>query len=137
MRKEAAGNQDIVFVPFQNQSAMPRAYMLGDVFVLPSYGSGETWGLAVNEAMCMGRPIIVSDQVGCAQDLVHPRRNGLIFPAGDIPALGAALREALSDSNQLNTWGKQSREIIENYSYKQATEGLVEALEFVRVKGNS
>lgn len=137
LRKEAAGNQDIVFVPFQNQSAMPRAYMLGDVFVLPSYGSGETWGLAVNEAMCMGRPIIVSDLVGCAQDLVHPRRNGLIFPAGDVAALGAALREALSNPNQLKTWGQQSREIIKNYSYKQATEGLVEALEFVRLKRKS
>ena len=137
LRKEAAGRQDIVFLPFQNQSAMPRAYMLADLFVLPSYGGGETWGLAVNEAMCMERPIIVSDHVGCAQDLVHPRRNGLTFPAGDVAALSEALREALSDPEQLKSWGQQSRRIIEHYSYKQATDGLLEAVEFVRLKENS
>jgi len=52
-------------LPFQNQSAMPVVYRLGDVFVLPS-SHGETWGLAVNEALACSRPIVVSDRVGCA-----------------------------------------------------------------------
>jgi len=56
-------------LPFQNQSRMPLVYRLGDVFVLPS-AWGETWGLAVNEALACGRPVVVSDRVGCAPDLV-------------------------------------------------------------------
>jgi glycosyltransferase involved in cell wall biosynthesis len=103
--------------------------MLADLFVLPSFGNGETWGLAVNEAMCMGRPIIVSDHVGCAQDLVHSHRNGLIFPAGNVPALAAALQEAFAEPSRLRAWGDESREIIKGYSYKQATKGLLSALE--------
>lgn len=128
LRQDAAGRADIVFAPFQNQTQMPRTYATADVFVLPSFGSEETWGLAVNEAMCLGRPIIVSDLVGCAQDLVKNHRNGLVFPAGDVAALMAALREAFADPDRLRTWGVQSREIIQNYNYAHATQGLREAL---------
>ena len=56
-------------LPFQNQSRMPAVYRLGDLFVLPSLW-GETWGLAVNEALASARPVLVSDKVGCAQDVV-------------------------------------------------------------------
>ena len=57
--------------PFQNQSRMPAVYRLGDAFVLPS-AHGETWGLAVNEALACSRPVLVSDRVGCAADVVAP-----------------------------------------------------------------
>ncbi len=47
---------NVHFMPFQNQSAMPAVYRLGDVFVLPSQGPEETWGLALNEAMARRPP---------------------------------------------------------------------------------
>lgn len=122
---------NIHFAPFQNQSLMPRTYMAGDVLVLPSYGSGETWGLAINEAMCMGRPVIVSDHVGCAQDLVRNGKNGLIFPAGNVSALAEALRESIADVEKLKSWGENGRNMIQDYSYAAATGGLSQALEFV------
>jgi glycosyltransferase involved in cell wall biosynthesis len=131
LRQDAAGQPDIVFAPFQNQTQMPRTYAAGDVFVLPSFGRGETWGLAVNEAMCMTRPIIVSNHVGCAQDLVLPRRNGLVFPAGDVEALAATLGEAFADSARLRMWGAQSLEIIRGYDYEHARRGLLAAMESV------
>jgi glycosyltransferase involved in cell wall biosynthesis len=132
LKQDAAGRTDIVFAPFQNQTQMPRTYAMGDVFVLPSFGRGETWGLAVNEAMCLGRPIIVSNHVGCAQDLVQPGRNGSVFSAGDVTALTAALREALADVGRLQTWGAQSQEIIQDYDYGHATGGVLAALEFLK-----
>ena len=58
------------FLPFANQSEMPARYLMADIFALPSRGHYETWGLAVNEAMHMGLPCLVSDRVGCQQDLV-------------------------------------------------------------------
>ena len=87
---------NVHFVGFQNQSRMPTVYRLGDVLVLPSRGPGETWGLAVNEAMAAGRPAVVSDRVGCAPDLVLDGLTGLVVPAGDVPALRDALA-ALAD----------------------------------------
>jgi glycosyltransferase involved in cell wall biosynthesis len=128
LRTLSAGHPQVHFAPFQNQSLMPRTYAACDLFVLPSFGSTETWGLAVNEAMCMGRAVIVSDHVGCAQDLVIPNENGLVFPAGDVNALANCLRDALSDVVRLQAWGERGRELIKGYSYKQATEGLIKAL---------
>jgi glycosyltransferase involved in cell wall biosynthesis len=128
LRSRAKGHNNIFFAPFQNQSLMPRTYAIGDLFVLPSYGNGETWGLAVNEAMCLGKPIIVSNHVGCAQDLVQPNQNGLIFPAGNITALQACLQKAFQSAEVLATWGQNSRKIIAHHSYAQFTAGLKQAL---------
>ena len=80
----------------------------------------------------MSRPIIVSNHVGCARDLAQPRRNGLVFPAGDVGALAAALREAFADPGQLGAWGARSREIIQDYDYEHATRGLRAAVEAVK-----
>jgi glycosyltransferase involved in cell wall biosynthesis len=129
LRAAAAKMHNVFFVPFQNQSAMPRTYTAADVFVLPS--ERETWGLSINEALCTAKPVIVSDQVGCGPDLVIPNHNGLIFKAGDVDSLAAALNDALSDRSRLTRWGESGRKIVSNYDFAHATQGLKEALEFV------
>jgi glycosyltransferase involved in cell wall biosynthesis len=137
LRECSRGVGDVYFAPFQNQTFMPRTYAAGDLFVLPSYGREETWGLSVNEAMCMAKAVIVSSHVGCAQDLVVPRKNGLVFPAGDVEALAHCLREAFSDSVDLVRWGLEGQKMIEHYHYVEATKGLVQALDFLaRERGN-
>jgi glycosyltransferase involved in cell wall biosynthesis len=129
--KAATSIPNVVFAPFQNQTQMPRVYAAADLFVLPSLGGGESWGLAVNEAMCLGKPIVVSSHVGCAEDLVEPFVNGLVFPAGDIAGLTSALREALSDDERLKEWGRASLRKVKAYSYEAATRGLVRAVHAV------
>jgi glycosyltransferase involved in cell wall biosynthesis len=86
-------------LPFQNQSRMPVVYRLGDIFVLPS-SHGESWGLAVNEALACGRPVIVSDRVGCAADVVDAT-CGRIFAWNDWSAFGKAVEELLEDIDLL------------------------------------
>lgn len=134
LRSVALGCSHIYFAPFQNQTLMPRTYAAGDILVLPSYGEGETWGLAINEAMCMARPVIVSNHVGCAQDLVVHGQNGLIFPAGDVAALSQALRDAFDHPAKLREWGAVGQKNIASYSYVQSTEGLLKALHHVKTK---
>ncbi len=134
LKAKSKEHAHVYFAPFQNQTQMPRAYAIADIVVLPSYGIYETWGLAINEAMCLSRPVIVSSHVGCAQDLVHPYENGLIFPAGDIQALADALTEAFSDLARLKKWGQNSQEIISRYSYEQSTAGLLQALTYLQGK---
>lgn len=131
LRAAADRHLHIHLAPFQNQSLMPRTYAIADVVVLPSYGSGETWGLVINEAMCMGKPVIVSSYVGCAQDLVEDGKNGFIFPAGNIKALSHCLAKILQHPNQLKILGNASQSKIKEYSYKQATEGLMKAINHV------
>ncbi|MEP0885043.1 glycosyltransferase family 4 protein [Trichocoleus sp. ST-U3] len=131
LRSHAGSHPHIHFAPFQNQTFMPRTYAAGDLLVLPSYS--ETWGLVINEAMCMSRPVIASTHVGCAQDLIHPYRNGLIFPSGDVSALAACLKEAFCDRERLKMWREESRKIVSNYSYQQTTQGLKQALKSLGV----
>jgi glycosyltransferase involved in cell wall biosynthesis len=80
------------------------------VFVLPS--TFEPWGLVVNEVMNAGRPILVSDRVGCGPDLVQPGRNGFIFRVSDDAALAGHLSEYLRSEEVATTAGNLSRDII-------------------------
>ncbi len=86
-------------LPFQNQSRMPAVYRLGDIFVLPS-AYGESWGLAVNEALACGRPVVVSDRVGCAADVLDPT-CGRIFPWNDWTGLEKAVDALVENADKL------------------------------------
>ncbi|HYP17003.1 MAG TPA: glycosyltransferase family 4 protein, partial [Opitutus sp.] len=114
------------FLPFANQTQMPARYLLGDVFALPSKGYYETWGLAVNEAMHMGVPALVSDLVGCQQDLVTDQKTGWVFRANDPDHLRDRLAAALRAD--LQPFRKRVAYRIAHYTYAQATEGLMRAL---------
>ena len=92
LKATAASLSNVHFMPFQNQSTMPAVYRLGDVFVLPSQGPEETWGLAMNEAMASGRAVIASSKVGGARDLIQPGENGWIFTSAHQGALEGILR---------------------------------------------
>ncbi len=118
--------RNVHFFGFKNQTELPRYYAMADIFVLPS-GAGESWGLAVNEAMCFGLPIIVSDIVGCGPDLVKENENGFVFPVGDIDALADYLRALVQDGALRRRFGAASRKIISNYSFEKDIEGILKA----------
>ncbi len=131
LKREAATRPDQVvrFLPFANQSEMPARYALADVFALPSRGFYETWGLAVNEAMHLGVPCLVSDLVGCQRDLVTPSKTGWVFPANDSAALAAEVRTALRTTpEQRQQLRRACLERIAGFTYQQTTDGLLHAL---------
>jgi len=116
LKELAFGQKNIFFLPFQNQKSIPAVYQLGDVFCLPSIGSEETWGLAVNEAMAAGRPVIVSDSVGCAADLVEEGVNGFVFKSGNKDSLVEKLR--LIATMDMQQMGRVSKEKVNNWSFE-------------------
>jgi glycosyltransferase involved in cell wall biosynthesis len=135
-RAKAARGPLVKFLPFANQSEMPSRYLLADLFALPSRGAYETWGLAVNEAMSMGVPCLVSDRVGCQRDLVTHGETGWVFNSGETGALARALRGALADLESPSRREVILRAVeqrIERYSYARTTDGLLAALASVRV----
>ncbi|MGJ5673022.1 MAG: glycosyltransferase family 4 protein [Nostochopsis sp.] len=127
--KETGWNS-IRFLGFRNQSEMPAMYDLCDVFVLPS--SFEPWGLAINEVMNAAKAVVVSDQVGCAADLVNKGQNGQIYPVGDVKALAEAIRWAIA--NRISA-GDISLKQIQKWSYQEDLQGLKQALNYLQVKG--
>jgi glycosyltransferase involved in cell wall biosynthesis len=81
-------------------------FTAADLFVLPGTG-----GLAVQEAMSYGLPVIVARGDGTQDDLVRPG-NGWQIPNEDYPALLSALQDALSGPARLRRMGKESCRIV-------------------------
>jgi glycosyltransferase involved in cell wall biosynthesis len=128
-RAMSAAPGDVRFLGFQNQTALPAFFDLCDVFVLVSVD--EPWGLVINEVMNAAKPVIVSTEVGCQQNLVENGVNGYVVEPGDIDALAKALQRVLAHPSTATQMGLKSLEKIEAYSFEQNVSGLRLALEAV------
>ena len=122
--------RNVCFSGFVNQRDLPAVYAACDVFVLPS--TDEPWGLVVNEVMCAGLPVVVSAEVGCAEDLVLDGRNGRQFDARNVPALADALRSVLADPQRAHAFGCEGLAVIREWGYSQCLDGLSAAVQSVR-----
>lgn len=116
----------VKFLGFRNQTELPAFYDLCDVFVLPS--EHEPWGLVVNEVMNGKRPVIVSDQVGAAADLVHHGETGFVYPIGDVDALATCLRTIVKNPDLARIIGERARTRVSLYDFTTDWQGLHLAL---------
>jgi len=122
----------------QAAKADPRIRMLGyvegknlsavyadvDALVLPSLY--EPWGLVVHEGLANGLPVIVTDQVAAADDLVEPGVNGYVVAAGSADAFGAAMRDLAAwswEQRQLSL--RRSAETIRRCSVERGAEAFL------------
>lgn len=128
LKEIAKGQSRIHFIDFKNQSEMPVFYQASDLFCLPSAGPGETWGLAVNEAMACGKAILVSDKVGCGADLVKEKYNGMIFHSESLSDLSNKLSRLLKEKANLLQYGMNSRSIIEQWNFTRIAETVEKKL---------
>lgn len=100
-----------------------------DLFVLPGTG-----GLAVQEAMSYGLPVIVAQGDGTQDDLVRTG-NGWQIPPNDFEALTATMKEALSDAARLRKMGEESFRIVkEEINIEKMVEAFVDALNALTAK---
>jgi glycosyltransferase involved in cell wall biosynthesis len=100
------------------------AYAAADVFALLS--RHEPWGVAVNEAAAAGLPLVLSDRVGAAADLLEDGANGMLVRADDVEGAASALRR-LRDPELRRRYGARSREIVAAWGYEPSVEAFVEA----------
>jgi glycosyltransferase involved in cell wall biosynthesis len=105
---------------------MVEVYASADVFCLLSLR--EPWGVVVNEAAACGLPLVLSDRVGAAADLLRDGENGRLVPAGDVSATAAALRHFASSTSARSAAGARSRELMRDWGYAPGVERFVEAV---------
>ena len=115
------------FLGFVNQSQLPAIYTAADLMVLPSVY--DAFGVVVNEAMLCGCPVVASDKVGAAPDLVAPVNSNFIFPCGDVAALAGVLQDALADRARLSEFGRIALKRMESWSPRENIAGCVEAIQ--------
>ena len=76
----------LVLLPDIPWERIVERYAVADVFALLS--RHEPWGVVVNEAAACGLPLVLSDRVGAAYDLLVDGRNGRLVPVDDVAAAG-------------------------------------------------
>jgi glycosyltransferase involved in cell wall biosynthesis len=95
-----------------------------DVLVLPSHE--EVWGLVLNEAAASGLPLVTTNVVGAAPDVIHAGVNGFSVPAGRPDCLARAIRKVLERPEEM---GDVSRQIILGRNYEQNVAAILQAVE--------
>ena len=113
----------VVFAGMLPGDELTSAYVAADIFALAS--RRETWGVVVNEAMACRLPLVLSDRVGAAGDLLEEGGNGELVPAGDPAALARALQRLAADPTRRLAFGRRSRELIAGWGYDESVEAFV------------
>jgi len=80
-----------------------------DVAVLPSYR--EALGLAVLEAMALGRPVVATN-VGGIPEMVEHERTGLLVAPHDVAGLADAIARMLTDHPLADTLARAGRDLV-------------------------
>jgi glycosyltransferase involved in cell wall biosynthesis len=116
----------VEFLGFRDWSELPAIYAGADVLCVPSRYDG--WGLVVPEGLAAGLPVIATNRMGAALDLVQNGLNGWIVPAGDEAALGTALRSAASLSDErLGEFSKAAHESVASHSLEDGAQRFLAA----------
>ena len=105
LKSQAKGN--VHFTGAIDNKKLPSVYQSHDVFILPS--KSETWGLVVEEALNNGLPVLVSDKVGCAEEIVKEGENGFIFKHDSLCDLDVAVSK-VTDIDAYNRMAKHISE---------------------------
>jgi glycosyltransferase involved in cell wall biosynthesis len=102
---------------------LPALYGAADVFALQS--THEPWGVVVNEAAASGLPLVLSDQVGAAHDLLRDGENGFLVRPGDVEGAAAALRCLMDDAPLRAAMGARSRDLVRAWGYEPSVEAFL------------
>ena len=123
------------FLGFANQTQLPAIYTASDLLVLPS--TYDAFGVVVNEAMLCGCPVIVSDSVGAARDLVLEGETGFVYPCQHVEALARLLKDAASDRGELSKMGRAARSRMETWSPRENIQATVDAVAAALSRGKA
>jgi glycosyltransferase involved in cell wall biosynthesis len=111
------------FVGARHGAELNPYFTEADLFVLPGTG-----GLAIQEAMSYGLPVIVAQGDGTQDDLVR-KENGWQIPPDNFDALLSTMKDALSDVARLRKMGEESYRIVkEEINIEKMVETFVTAL---------
>jgi glycosyltransferase involved in cell wall biosynthesis len=111
------------FIGAKHGTELKPYFQQADLFVLPGTG-----GLAVQEAMSYGLPVIVAKGDGTQDDLVR-EKNGWQIEPENYNALVSTMKNALSDIARLREMGKESFRIVaEEINIDKMAEAFVRGL---------
>jgi len=121
-----AADGKVVFTGWIRDPAQMAGLMaIARAFVLPS--AHEPWGAVVNEALAAGTPVVASDRVTSAVELIEAGVNGFLYPVGDVDALADCLKTVLAlDEAGRARMSAAARHTATVYGHEFAAGNLIE-----------
>lgn len=105
---------EVCFAGFHQFNEIAAYYAFAGAFIHPALQ--EQWGLVVNEAMACGLPVLASETVGAAHDLVIDGDNGFKFAPESAEAMCDAMLKVSANAETRVRMGRRSREIIAGWT---------------------
>jgi glycosyltransferase involved in cell wall biosynthesis len=134
LSKNLGIEDSVCFTGFVDNSDLAAYYLLCDVCVVPSitHGRSDIWVHVVNDAMEAGKPVVATDAVGAAFDMVKDGINGFMVPEKDSEALYKAIKKIISEPALAKRMGEASKRIVEEgFKYEHMVDGFIEAVNYV------
>jgi glycosyltransferase involved in cell wall biosynthesis len=121
----AAADSRIRVLGHVSAKELPALYAAVDALIVPSLY--EPWGLVVHEGLGNGLPVIASDQVAAADDLIEPAVNGYVVRAGSVEALAGAMGElAAWTTAQRERALERSAQLLAACSFDRGADGFMQ-----------
>jgi glycosyltransferase involved in cell wall biosynthesis len=107
-------SRSVCFAGSKSGKELFAEYSIATCFVLPS--RSEPWGLVVNESLSYGCPVIVSENCGCAPDLVVEGKTGFVHKVDDVNDLSDKMLMAPGHFSKIRQTAISCIELMENYN---------------------
>ncbi|GAH71848.1 unnamed protein product, partial [marine sediment metagenome] len=118
------GLKDVVFIGYSSYDELPRYYKTADIFCSPATGR-ESFGIALLEAMAIGKPIVASNIDGYAS-VVTDGAEGLLAPPKDEKALAQALISLMANESLRQQMGARGILTAEGYDWKHIAQRVLD-----------
>ena len=129
LQQYGVSKERYTYLGFVPGDVLPSVYKLSSIFVLPSFY--ENFPFSLLEAMSMKVPCIASD-VGAIDEIIDDGKNGLLFPAGDLPSLVSRIRTLLQDEPKRKQMGEAGyKKVVAEFTSTRMAEKHLEFYEKV------
>jgi glycosyltransferase involved in cell wall biosynthesis len=121
--------RNFVMVDFVQQIELPPYYCASHVFIFPTLG--DPYGIALDEAMTCGLPVISTSEAGEIRERVEDGVTGFLVPPKDVNALAGKMRIFVDDSRLIVKMGQKAKERVKGHTPAKWAEGMVEMYRFM------
>lgn len=121
LARRVADLDGVVFTGYVGGDDLPQLFASADIFVFPS--TTDTFGNVILEAQASSLPVIVTDQGGPSELMVH-NRTGMVVPATNRDALADAIRRLVQDQALRARMGEAARAHVQAMTHDTAARQL-------------
>ena len=113
---------------FVDQKELPCYYASAKLFLFPT--KLECWGVVVNEACAAGTPVVTCHNTAVVGELIFDRCNGLVLEL-EADRWAEEISALLDNPAVLGKYSQTAMEMVQPYTYKNAAQGILDALKYV------